>query len=325
MTKELQVIQVNNESEAITLLNKYQDIDKPLKDIIFNVVNFEDFNLYICGEKYSGVMNADMMQSAIALQSSINKLYAYLTYGVADARKLTQAEREKLELQFAVGKGSVDIKAEVAKIAQLMINRMKSEHILILGCVFLICYFGESAVKHYIDVNAQSNKDKDLIGIMDKLADKIPEVKYVKEESDSLKDTILKKSAQFEEGIKLNGHHITQDQIKEKIKTVKEATASVRLDGFYKVLGIDWQAGYTRVEIEAMQDQGNLLRKGDKIYAYNASNHKDLFYESKNNIELKLKEEDAARVFSFKINATIQNGKIVDASIIEIDRDAKQK
>jgi hypothetical protein len=321
MSKELQVIQVHNESEAIALLAKYQDIKEPLKDVIFNVVNFEDFNLYICGEKYSGVMNSDMMQSAIALQNNINRLYAYLTYGIADARKLTQSEREKLELQFAVGKGSVDIKAEVAKIAQLMISRMKSEHILILGCVFLICYFGSSEVRHYIDTNAQSNKDKDLVRIMDKLADKIPEVKYIREESESVKDLMLKKSVQFDEGIKLNGHHITQDQIKEKIKTVKETATSTRLDGFYKVLGIDWQEGYTRVEIEAMQDQGAWLKKGEKIYAYN---HKDLFYDSKNNITIKLKEEDAARVFSFKINATIQNGKIVDASIIEIDRDAKQ-
>ena len=321
MSKELQVIQIHNEAEALALLNKYKDSDNVPQDIILNVVNFEDFQLYVCGEKYSGTMNSDMMQAAIALQNSINKLYAYIAYGVADARKLTQAEREKLELQFAVGKGSSDITAEVVKAAQKMISRMDSKDLLKLGCAFLVLYFGTTAVKHYIDVNAQSDKDKQLIEVIDKLADKIPEIKYMKEDSETLKDNILRRSAQFEEGIKLNGHHITQEQVKEKIKTAKEATTSTRLDGFYKVLGIDWQAGYTRVEIEAMQDQGPWLKKGEKIYAYN---HKDLFYESKNNIELKLKEEDAARVFNFKINATVQNNKIVDASIIGIDRDAKQ-
>ena len=69
---------------------------------------------------------------------------------------------------------------------------MESEHLLILGCFLALCYFGSKTINHYIDKE--------------------------KEDSDILKDKIMKNSINFNDGITYQDKYISQDIIREKAK-----------------------------------------------------------------------------------------------------------
>lgn len=56
---ERQILQIKCEQDAIDILNKHYL--NPPENAILNLINFEDFEYYICGNKYNGVLNTDMI------------------------------------------------------------------------------------------------------------------------------------------------------------------------------------------------------------------------------------------------------------------------
>ncbi len=121
---ERQILQIKCEQDAIDILNKHYL--NPPENAILNLINFEDFEYYICGNKYNGVLNTDMMSVLIALQKSLYRLYAYFEYGTPDIRKLTKKDKDRVEIVCTVEKGSADIKALILQATNNIIQRMYS-------------------------------------------------------------------------------------------------------------------------------------------------------------------------------------------------------
>ena len=205
----------------------------------------------------------------------------------------------------SVSKGSSKIEAQIVKVLQTIINRMEGKHLLILGCFVALCYFGSKTINHYID----KEQDKKWIEIIDKIANKIPEARYIKEDSDNLKDKVIKNSTNFTDGITYQDKYISQDVIKEKAKSTRDRTIPVRLDGLYKINGLDYEDEYTRFDLEVVNVNG--LQTGEKFYAYL---YNDIF--KKDDIVFKAHKEE--KHYQLQINGTKIKDIINEATIYDI-------
>ena len=320
---ERQVLSIKCEQDALNILEKYYE--NPPENAILNLIIFEDFEYYICGNKYNGVLNTDMMTVLIALQKSLYRIYAYFEYGTPDIRKLTKRDKERVEIVCTVEKGSAAIKALILQATNNIIQRMESKHLCILGCVLVISYFGTKPIIHYINSNKESKiaeinsqNQANLVQIIDTLAQKFPEVNYIKNESEDLRDKVIKNSTQFQDGIKYNRHYIPQEAIVEKAKQTREKATPVRLDGKYKITGIDYEEEYTRFSLEAIEV--NDIENGSKFYAYL---YNDMLKNDTgiNNITFKPFYEN--KIFNISVNGNMLKDIITGATIYKINYEVK--
>ncbi len=175
-----------------------------------------------------------------------------------------------------------------------------------MGCFLALCYFGSKTINHYID----KEHDKKYLDIIDKIANKIPEARYIKEDSDILKDKIMKNSINFNDGITYQDKYISQDIIREKAKQTKEKALPVRLDGKYKIHGLDYEDEYTRFNLEVVDVSG--LKTGETFSAYL---YNDIF--KKDNIVFKAHKEE--KYYQLQINGTKIKDLIQEATIYNIE------
>ena len=68
--------------------------------------------VYIHGKRYDSALNTYMMQGWQDAQRALYRSYAITAKGAADARSLTDSEREKLELVVQIKSGSSDQEAD---------------------------------------------------------------------------------------------------------------------------------------------------------------------------------------------------------------------
>lgn len=198
---------------------------------------------------------------------------------------------------------------------------MDSKHLCILGCVFVIIFFGKEPIIHYINSNKEikiaeihGKTEEKLAEIIDKLAQKFPDVNYIKNEGDDLKDKVMKHSTQFQDGIKYNRHYIPQETIIEKAKQTRDKATPVRLDGKYKITGIDYEEEYTRFSLEAMQVDG--IQNGYKFYAYL---YNDMLKDDTGINDIRFKAFYENKIFNISVNGNMLKDIVTDATIYKID------
>ena len=187
---------------------------------------------------------------------------------------------------------------------------MDSKHLCILGCTLVVAFFGTKPVIHYID----SKKEENLVKIINILADKIPEANYIKQESESLREKIIKNSTQFQDGIKYNRHYIANEDIIEKAKHTREKAVQVRLDGTYKIVGIDYEDDYTRFSLEVIDVKR--LENGYKFYAYL---YNDMLKEESNFENITFKPFYENKIFDISVNGGLLKNIVTDATIYKIN------
>ncbi|WP_105200946.1 hypothetical protein [Pseudoalteromonas sp. T1lg10] len=90
-------------------------------------VKFENWpiiSLNIKGKRYHSSLPTKLMEGLVCLQSEINKAYALISYRSANRQKLTNDDKEKLELTFTIKEGSTDTSGNLGDWVNAIINKL---------------------------------------------------------------------------------------------------------------------------------------------------------------------------------------------------------
>ena len=101
------------------------------------------------------------MKEFLAFQDSIYRTYALIEYNSTSTKKLKKEEREQLEVVLRVDEGSSKFLETVTGAVEIInksLSKMESKHILILGSLITVCYFGNSAYKAHLQNTLEIRK-----------------------------------------------------------------------------------------------------------------------------------------------------------------------
>ena len=130
-------VSLASEEEAWELLRSLVEgraVAEKLPELVLG--DWAEIDVYIPAEKYDSSLTPYMMKGWVDFQLSVYRSYSLARGGEAEARTLTDAEKERLELIVEVRSGSSDQSVNIQKIlettASSMVDKMEPTQILIV-------------------------------------------------------------------------------------------------------------------------------------------------------------------------------------------------
>jgi len=147
---------VSTNADAIALLRDLQSgafTLRPETPIIFD--GWPTLYIRVNGARLDSALTSEMMKGYLELQTAINRAYAVAAYGVPNPRRLTDAERDELQIIVRVASGSSEQKAELQsalqRIVELSIGKMSSNQIVAALIAAGFLYSAQSAWSEWLD------------------------------------------------------------------------------------------------------------------------------------------------------------------------------
>lgn len=162
----VEVIDLNTEDGGFKLLElatKKGNIDLSLYDFKYNP-DKDYISIHYEGEDLNGVMTVKMMETVIALQQQINRLYADISYN-GNIRSLTEDDRKKLELRVKVTEGSTVVDAYFPFFLSQMITTLGGTNMtevhqqMLFWGSFVVLYAGEKIYNAYQNKRAKVSQN----------------------------------------------------------------------------------------------------------------------------------------------------------------------
>lgn len=314
-------ITIKSEEDAWKWLRKALDndpeLDQPL-NIKFD--GWPRLDLHYIGHDFDQSVPTRIMPSLLDAQKEIHRLYCQLRYGEQNLRKLKFDDRQKLELNVKVDKGSSKYDTNLSEVlteaAKAAISNMESVHILysVLGVALTWgstiawkSWLAHQERKAEIKSRVQmSELEKDKLEIMAKTQERAPEVKELSAGIDKFRNNSLhqlKPSDVFnipDSDISVDGNYAAEITTKPK-----EQSTEMRIDGEFVIQHVS--SGETKgfkVKVKRVVD-GKMVN----ITIPEALITPDLKTVLKNN-------EWDKRPLIMEINAKVLRGEITAATLV---------
>jgi len=143
------------------------DILKESFELVFD--DWPKIEIKFNGEDWNQTIPTRIMPAMLDMQKEIYRTYAMIHYGEANTRRLTEKEREDLEIILHVAKGSTEIEAQLkklfSKIAEGAISKMEAKHYLILLLGVGVLISGGMGWKDWIELKAKEIDAKTQVTI----------------------------------------------------------------------------------------------------------------------------------------------------------------
>lgn len=144
-------MEIHNEQDAWEVLARALAGDAP--DSV-NFCGWPALPIILHGPHFQSSLTTTVMGGIVDLERRLRRAYALLCYGHA-RKRLTREEREALSVIVRVGPGSSTNEWDFQALAQYLIDRfaakMDNKTIIVLGLAGLLCYFGESSFRQWLD------------------------------------------------------------------------------------------------------------------------------------------------------------------------------
>ncbi|MDO7479933.1 hypothetical protein Q5X66_11420 [Acinetobacter baumannii] len=149
MSATVQSYIISNEMDAINLLEKVLNNEVDTDHLSIKVENFTPFNLHVTGDKFHQTITSSVMKGFLEMQSAIYKSYSLIRYNDEVPNKLTQEDRDDLELEVKVLNGSsgfnVDWDGIFNNLIEKTVGRMTGKQVFV-SVLFLIATFGGNSI-----------------------------------------------------------------------------------------------------------------------------------------------------------------------------------
>ncbi len=326
-------ITIETEEEAWTTLKGLMDGSIVVDD--GNKIEFGDWvkaTVYIPGKRYDSALSAYMMQGWVDTQRAIYRSYALVEHGEADARRLTEAEREKLELVVKVQSGSSDQEAALMDIIKEVltgaVDKMDAKTIAIVTIALALIWAGQSVWRSWIENRKEerlaetSSKsmlkaletiqvavagDTEKTKLLEKVMKKEPILSELKEEADDARMDLIKHTAHVD--AEVNGISLPTAAADSLTKSSRVASEEERRDGVYKILKVDTTVpdGF-KVYLEAVDDGETFQANVQEVMS--SLNDRKIIQEA----------EWSKAPVRLQINAKIRRGEVIEAVILRADK-----
>lgn len=239
--------QVKNPIEVLSAFidNKSIDIDKIVDES-------ELFKINICYEKYKSSVNKPTAKIIINYQDLVYKIGAYLKYGSYDIRKLSNEEKQALEIPFQVVDGCSDLITNISKQLKKVLGMIPEKHRLYALIAVLIAIAGPWCYKDYLNAQKTSQDSAIISKAVDKLSENYAALVTIVQNSE--KDN-LANLREVDAEVTYQGQSFSSDELKTIIhkkypKQKHEKKAKV-LDGYFTVTQINIKQHYIIIEDDA--------------------------------------------------------------------------
>lgn len=323
---------IESEDQAWEILEKILSGEievKSTKD--FQLGDWASVSLYIPGKQYDSSMTTYMMSGWVEAQRSIYRSYALVASGTADARILTDIDKDRLEIVVHVASGSSDQDAElgdiIAQIVQSAVNKMEPWQIITLVLSLGLLYTGGSVLRTWIEAKKEEKiaetssknitnaldtvkfavaSDAQKRTIMDTAVQKVPVMQDLSDEADMARLALVKHASKTD--AKLNGVDLPSEVTSKITRESRAETTDERLDGSYKVLKVDTTVpdGF-RVLIEDTKS-GDTFQAGVQDVMATAEDREIIRDAEWSKVPVRL-----------KVNAKRRRGEVVEATIMSAE------
>jgi hypothetical protein len=166
-SKERPVIRITSADDAwmyLEMATKGEGLPDDF-DIVFD--GWPKMEIKFNGKDWKGTVPTRIMQPLLDAQKDLHRTYVMMAYGYPNLRKLTEEDRDNLEIVVKVNEGSSEYIAELAEhfteIAKQAVGKMESKHILIsiLGCATI--WGGSEVAKAKLSADLEATKSEQAV------------------------------------------------------------------------------------------------------------------------------------------------------------------
>ena len=146
-------IVIRSEEDAYEVLRRARDRELgPYNSIVFD--GWPTLNLYLQGDKFHQSITPTVMKGLLEFQKGIYRSYAAAKYD-HPAKRLSEQERDDLEIRVDVNDGSSDLEINFQELAtklfEQMVGKMDSQDIAVTIITIAVLYFGTSAYRSFLE------------------------------------------------------------------------------------------------------------------------------------------------------------------------------
>ncbi|MGQ0285824.1 hypothetical protein ACT2CV_01285 [Pasteurellaceae bacterium 22721_9_1] len=326
----METLTITNEDELFSLLEKYVKTGE-----ISDKINLEDLpplKIRLVGEKFDQSLTPNVMKGFVEMQNYINRTYRLVKYGDVETKSLSKEEREALQLQVKVEKGSsiIDISFDGlwAQIGQLA-SKMNGTELALITLGSFAIWGTTTGVKRFLNNRkevrlAEIKKDSDKehlktfeamsaqetqrAEIMAQIIQSHPVLENVDRQAYDAKTSLFKSFASVDE-VEVGDTTVDQELSSELTKTARRRSTEIRLDGTYRLEQVN-TTDPTLFKVKIRNTKTNQV--------FEAIVQEQLLEGNKNKLMLMQAEWDRKPV-KLSINAKVLDEKIRDATITSVD------
>ena len=260
--KKRKILTITSEKQAFAVLEQALNGSLPEFDEL-EFKGWPNFELYLKGKKFDQSITATVMKGLLELQNGFYRAYSIANYDHAKKR-LTQAEKDELELTIKVNNGSSLFETNVSEvatnIAKDLVGKMSGTELVVVLVTALVSFFGTSAYKHFLDARKEerlkNSSDAAQIKMLETMqfssAEETNRSKIIadamKHNSQALQivgeahlvQAELLKAAAAGDSSKFGGVTLTNEMADALTQGSRRESKQVRLDGEYRLLKLDW-------------------------------------------------------------------------------------
>lgn len=259
---QLPEIVIRSEADA------YDILDKASRDEIgpYSTIRFDGWptlNLYLKGQKFEQSITPTIMRGLLELQKSLYRSYASAKFN-APTKRLSDAEKEELEIKVSVKGGSSNFEINFQDIAIKLVEqlgaKMNPTEVLYAVVSIAALYFGTSAYKSYLEnrketrakevsdetlrksieaLSFTSEQETKRTQIIAELASKDHRIENIVRLSHDAHTEVVKCLTAGTEA-RLDGISLPPDISEVLTQNARRKSNEVRLDGSYRLMKLDW-------------------------------------------------------------------------------------
>tara|TARA_R110000868_G_scaffold192394_5_gene436850 strand:+ start:775 stop:1806 length:1032 start_codon:yes stop_codon:yes gene_type:complete len=278
------------------------------------------------------------MRGLLAMQEALHRTYAIFRYDTRLLTTLSDEERDDLQIIVKVSPGSSNFDIDLNKILERVIDKagdaMEAKHWMVIALAVALILGGKTTYSDYLDHMVQVRKEEvisqekielltaqkflsaqetERMKVMTTALSEHPQLSQAESEIDAGKKGLLK-SLPAGVDSEINGIPISGEIAHEIVKTARQRSEEVTIQGSYRILRVDASMSYGfRVKLENVES-GDTFTTGVQ----------DIL-KSEEQVNLLKDAEWAKRPVMVTINGKVRRGQIVEAVIIGVEEIPSRK
>lgn len=259
---QLPDIVIRSEEDAYAVLALARDNKlAPFGNLVFE--GWPTLSIYLQGDKFHQSITPTVMRGLLEFQRGIYQSYAAAKYN-HPTKRLSEEEKRALEIRVDVKDGSSDFGINFSELAAKLIEhlggKMEPVHVIVTVLSIAVLYFGSSAYKSFLehrkeirtkelsdDVQREaiaalkftSTQETERMKLMADIARRDHRVENIGRIAYEAHSEVVKTLAAGDKAV-IEGIAIEPEVAESLTRNARRKSSEVRLDGFYRLVKLDW-------------------------------------------------------------------------------------
>ncbi|EOC0092130.1 hypothetical protein ACI0YT_000040 [Cronobacter dublinensis] len=329
-------VAIASEDEALEFLDRHFKGQKLPENVSFE--GWPNLTFKLTGKKFNKSLTPSVMKGFVEMQQQINRSYAMMKYGVPDPRKLSAEEKDALEMEITVEKGSslieVNIDGFLTKLTHELVGKMDAQTIvvtvlgaaLIWGGVSLFKLFlnnrkevrmaeikSESDREHLDTMKFMSGQETKRLETVGKLLNERSDLDNMERMAYDAKTEIVKSFTKASK-VEVGGLELDPEITKQLVANARRRSEEMRIDGVYRIEEVN------NTDPEAFKVKVRNINTQQRLSCV----VQDIFLDESGNKDALQRAEWERKPVHLSINAKHVDGEIKSAVILYV-RDIEDK